>query len=115
MTVSALPEKRYERLLLREGQPRHTSWDGRWVYELEARGAGTQRCDEHVAGAAGVLADDDRRPGRGQLVSGRPAKGVCQRRLEIDVGDAPDAVRAEEARHARAMPRATRRVTPTQP
>jgi len=42
MTVSAVPEQRYERLLLRDHQPRSESWDGRWVYELEPQGAGTR-------------------------------------------------------------------------
>ena len=42
MTVSALPERRYERLLLRDAQPRHQSWDGRWIYELEPAGGGTR-------------------------------------------------------------------------
>jgi uncharacterized protein YndB with AHSA1/START domain len=42
MTVSATPEKRYERLLLRDAQPRGQSWDGRWVYELEPEGSGTR-------------------------------------------------------------------------
>jgi hypothetical protein len=42
MTVSAIPERRYERLLLRDGQPRNGSWDGRWIYELEPSGAGTR-------------------------------------------------------------------------
>ena len=42
MTVSAIPEQRYERLLLRDGQPRGASWDGRWVYELEPQGTGTR-------------------------------------------------------------------------
>src|SRR5262245_2433753 len=42
MTVSATPEKRYERLLLRDNQPRSQSWDGRWVYELEPEGRGTR-------------------------------------------------------------------------
>jgi hypothetical protein len=42
MTVSAIPEKRYERLLLRDGQSRSQSWDGRWIYELETEGAGTR-------------------------------------------------------------------------
>jgi uncharacterized protein YndB with AHSA1/START domain len=41
MTVSVTPERRYERLLIRDNQPRHASWDGRWVYELEPHGAGT--------------------------------------------------------------------------
>jgi uncharacterized protein YndB with AHSA1/START domain len=42
MTVSAIPERRYERLLLRDGQPRRQSWDGRWVYELEPQAGGTR-------------------------------------------------------------------------
>lgn len=42
MTVSAIPEERYERLLLRDNQPRDQSWDGRWVYELQTAGNGTR-------------------------------------------------------------------------
>lgn len=42
MTVSVVPERRYERILLREGQPRSESWDGRWIYELEPVGGGTR-------------------------------------------------------------------------
>lgn len=42
MTVSVVPERRYERILLREGQPRSESWDGRWIYELEPAGQGTR-------------------------------------------------------------------------
>jgi hypothetical protein len=42
MTVSAIPEKRYERLLLRDDQPRNQAWDGRWVYELQPHGSGTR-------------------------------------------------------------------------
>jgi hypothetical protein len=42
MTVSAIPEQRYERLLLRDDQPRGHSWDGRWIYELEPAGSGTR-------------------------------------------------------------------------
>ena len=41
MTVSMIAEQRYERLLLRDGQPRGQSWDGRWVYELQPEGHGT--------------------------------------------------------------------------
>jgi hypothetical protein len=41
MTVSAIPERRYERLL-RDDQPRNQSWDGRWIYELEPSGSGTR-------------------------------------------------------------------------
>lgn len=42
MTVSVIPERRYERLLLRDNQPPGQSWDGRWVYELEPVGSGTR-------------------------------------------------------------------------
>jgi uncharacterized protein YndB with AHSA1/START domain len=42
MTVSAIAEQRYERLLLRDDQPRSQSWDGRWVYELRPDGSGTR-------------------------------------------------------------------------
>jgi hypothetical protein len=42
MTVSAIPEERYERLLLRDNQRRSESWDGRWVYELQPEGSGTR-------------------------------------------------------------------------
>ena len=42
MTLSAITEQRYERLLLRDGQPRGQSWDGRWIYELQPSGSGTR-------------------------------------------------------------------------
>ena len=42
MTVSEITERRYERLLLRENQPRNQSWDGRWIYELEPTNGGTR-------------------------------------------------------------------------
>lgn len=42
MTVSAIPEQRYERLLLRDNQRRNERWDGRWVYELQPDGGGTR-------------------------------------------------------------------------
>jgi uncharacterized protein YndB with AHSA1/START domain len=42
MTVSAIPEERYERLLLRDTQSRSESWDGRWVYELQPEANGTR-------------------------------------------------------------------------
>ena len=48
MTVSIVPGERYERLLLRDGQPRNQSWDGRWVYELQPSGSGTRlKITEH--------------------------------------------------------------------
>ena len=42
MTITAIPEQRYERILLRDRQPWNQSWDGRWVFELEPQGSGTQ-------------------------------------------------------------------------
>jgi hypothetical protein len=42
MTVSAVPDQRYERLLLRDGQRPDESWDGRWIYHLEPLGGGTR-------------------------------------------------------------------------
>jgi uncharacterized protein YndB with AHSA1/START domain len=41
MTVLAIDEQRYERILLRDNQPRNQSWDGRWIYELQPHGNGT--------------------------------------------------------------------------
>ena len=64
-----------------------------------ARRAGRDRGHEHVARAARVLADDERAAGPDQPARGRPAEGVGERRLEVDVGDAADSVRAEEAGH----------------
>ena len=37
-----MSERRYERLLLRDTQPRNQSWDGRWIYELEPSNGGTR-------------------------------------------------------------------------
>ena len=62
------------------------------------------RGDEHVARAARVLADDERAAAPDQPVGGRPAQGVGERGLEIDVRDAADAVRAEEAGHGYGSP-----------
>ena len=42
MSLLVIPEQRYERLLLRDGQPRDQSWDGRWIYELQPSGPGTR-------------------------------------------------------------------------
>ena len=44
--------------------------------DAEARRAGDDRRDEHVAGPPRVLADDDRRARPRQLVRGRPAERV---------------------------------------
>lgn len=42
MTIHAVPARHYERILLRENQPRSQPWDGRWVYTLEPAGNGTR-------------------------------------------------------------------------
>jgi hypothetical protein len=42
MTILAVPERRYERILLRDNQPKDQSWDGRWVIDLAPDGAGTR-------------------------------------------------------------------------
>jgi hypothetical protein len=41
-TIAAIPERYYERLLLRDGQPPDQPWDGRWVFELEPVEQGTR-------------------------------------------------------------------------
>jgi hypothetical protein len=42
LTILAVPGRRYERLLLREGQPPNQPWDGRWVFDIEAMDHGTR-------------------------------------------------------------------------
>ena len=42
LTILEIPQRRYERLLLRDGQPASQSWDGRWVFELEPLGQGSR-------------------------------------------------------------------------
>ena len=70
----------------------------------EARRAGGDRRDEHVARPARVLADDDRASAAGQSMGDGPAEGIGRRRLEVDVGDTADPVGAEQARHWRVSP-----------
>src|SRR4029077_16436113 len=67
--------------------------------DTEARRAAADPRHEHVARATGVLADDDRPAGPGQPGRRRPPQVVSDGRLEIDVGDAPDAGRPEQAAH----------------
>ena len=54
MTVTSIPERRYERLLLRDDQPRNQSWDGRWVYQLQPEGAGTRLTIDEYGWTDGV-------------------------------------------------------------
>jgi len=41
-TISAIPERYYERFLLRDGQRPDQPWDGRWVFEIERLGQGAR-------------------------------------------------------------------------
>ena len=61
-----------------------------------AGASGHQRGHEHVARAAGVLAHEDVSTGSRQPGGDGSAEGVGERRLEVLVGDAADAVGAEE-------------------
>ena len=81
----------------REGRRGHDADDV--DVDAEARRAGRDGGHEHVARAARVLADEDAPPGPDQVLRGRPAERVGQGRLEVDVGDATDAVGAEQAGH----------------
>ena len=67
--------------------------------DAEARRAGRDGGHEHVARAARVLADDDRPAAPDQPMGDRPPEGVGEGRPELDVGDAADAIRAEQAGH----------------
>jgi uncharacterized protein YndB with AHSA1/START domain len=42
MTITTIPPRRYERILLRDNQPRNQAWDGRWIFDLERIGSGTR-------------------------------------------------------------------------
>jgi len=65
----------------------------------ETRRTGADRSDEHVSRAPRVLADDDRSTPAGKSMGRCPAEGIGEGRLELDIGDAADAVRAEETGH----------------
>ena len=78
----------------------------------ETGGPGRDRRDEHVAGASGVLADDERLARPHEPMCGRPAKGVCEGRLEFDIRDTTDAVGPEQARHRALSRPGTRRARP---
>ena len=82
-----------------EGEGRRRQDAGEVHVGAQARGPGRDRRDEHVARPAGVLAQHDRAAGAGHLVGDGPPQGERERRPEVDVGDAPDPVRAEEAAH----------------
>ena len=76
--------------------------DAREVHvRAEAGRAGGDRGDEHVARAAGVLADDERTTRAGEPPGGGATEGEGERRLQVDVGDAADAVGPEEPAHGR--------------
>ena len=80
--------------------------------DAEARRAGDDGRDEHVPRAAGVLADDDGCTGLGQPTRRRPAEGVGRGRPQVDIGDATDAVRAEQSSHRVARPAEAARTRP---
>ena len=82
-----------------EGERRRRDAAGDPDLRAEARGAGRDGGDEHVSGAPGVLADDERAAPADKVVRRRPAEGVGERRLQLDVRDATDPVRPEEPRH----------------
>ena len=83
----------------REGRRRHDADDV--DVDAEAGRPGDDGGHEHVARAARVLADDDRPAAADQPMGDRAPEGVGQGRLEVDVGDAADAVGAEQAGHRR--------------
>ena len=60
----------------------------------------TRPGDEHVPGPAGVLPDEEPATRTRQAAGDRSAERVREGGLQVDVRDAPDAVRAEEAAHA---------------
>ena len=74
----------------------------------EAGRPGRQGGHEHVARAARVLADDDRTAAADQPRRHGPPERVGDGRLEVDVGHATDAVRAEQAGHRSAARRGGR-------
>ena len=65
----------------------------------EAGRAGRDGGHEHVAGPAGVLADDQRSSIRAEVARGGPAEVEGEGRLEVDVGDPTDPVRPEQSWH----------------
>jgi hypothetical protein len=70
----------------------------------EARGAGGQRGHEHVAAAPSVLADGEGAARPDQLARRRPAERVGERGLQVDIRDAADSVRAEQAGQVGSFP-----------
>jgi len=71
----------------------------------QAGRSGRDRGHEHVPRSTSVLADDDRSSPPDQAVRDGSPEGVGGRRLQVDVGNPADAVRAEEAGHRRFSPR----------
>ena len=84
----------------RERRRRHDADDV--DVDAEARRPGDDGGHEHVARPARVLADDDRPATTGQAMRDRPPERVGEGRLQLDVGDAADAVGAEQAGHGSA-------------
>ena len=82
--------------------------------DTQARRAGGDRSNEHIPGAAGVLAHDQCIPGLHQAMRGGAAEGVGERWPEIHVRDATDSIGAEEASHvSRGQPRESSRARVT--
>ena len=82
----------------------------------EAARPGGDGRHEHVARSTGVLADDDRPTRPDEAMGDGPPEGVGRGRLEVDVGDAADAIGAEQASHrrlSRRPPTAWGRAKPT--
>ena len=67
--------------------------------DAEAGRPGRDGRHEHVAGATGVLADDERSPTLPEVAGGGSTEVEREGRLEIDVGDATDPVRPEQSWH----------------
>ena len=82
-----------------EGEGRRRQGAGKVDVGAHAGRPGRDRRHEHAARAAGVLADDERLAARQELMGRRPAEGIGQGRLEVDVGDPADPVGSEEPGH----------------
>ena len=81
------------------GQGRRRDDPGTVDVHPHAGRPGRDRGHEHVPGTSRVLADDDRVAGSHEPFCGGAPKRECRRWAQVDVGDATDPVRAEQARH----------------